>query len=133
MPKAPTIEKLLQNGSAEWNKLRKSGQAPTGQTGATFTQLFSANADLSGLELVGSEWERCDLSKMNFRDTDLTNAYFHGGRLQDCDFRGANLEGCVFEKLKLLRCDFTGAKGLEDLEMDDVDMDRVTGLDGEEA
>jgi hypothetical protein len=53
--------------------------------------------------------------------------------LQDCDFRGANLEGATFEKLKLLRCDFTGAKGLEGLEFDDVDMDRVTGLDGEDA
>ncbi|ADO74335.1 pentapeptide repeat-containing protein [Stigmatella aurantiaca] len=133
MPKAPSIEKLLQSGSAEWNKLRKSGQVSTDHTGATFTQLFSANADLSGLELVGSEWERCDLSKMNFRDADLSNAYFHGGRLQDCDFRGANLEGATFEKLKLLRCDFTGAKGLDDLEMEDVDMDRVQGLDGEEA
>ncbi|MCP3164636.1 pentapeptide repeat-containing protein [Myxococcus qinghaiensis] len=133
MPKAPSIEKLLQNGSAEWNRLRKGGQVPSEHTGATFTQLFSANADLSGLGLVGSEWERCDLSKINFRDTDLSNAYFHGGRLQDCDFRGANLEGATFEKLKLLRCDFTGAKGLEELEMDDVDMDRVVGLDGEEA
>jgi len=133
MPKAPSIEKLLQNGSAEWNKLRKAGQVPTDHTGATFTQLFSANADLSGLGLVGSEWERCDLSKINFRDTDLSNAYFHGGRLQDCDFRGANLEGATFEKLKLLRCDFTGAKGLEEVEMEDVDMDRVVGLDGQEA
>ncbi|MBJ6759514.1 pentapeptide repeat-containing protein [Corallococcus sp. M34] len=133
MPKAPSIEKLLQNGSAEWNRLRKAGQVPTDHTGATFTQLFSANTDLSGLGLIGSEWERCDLSKVNFRDSDLSNAYFHGGRLQDCDFRGANLEGCTFEKLKLLRCDFTGAKGLEDIEMDDVDMDRVVGLDGEEA
>ncbi|NVJ22179.1 MULTISPECIES: pentapeptide repeat-containing protein [Myxococcus] len=133
MPKALSIEKLLQNGSAEWNRLRKAGQVPSEHTGATFTQLFSANADLSGLGLVGSEWERCDLSKINFRDTDLSNAYFHGGRLQDCDFRGANLEGATFEKLKLLRCDFTGAKGLDDVEMDDVDMDRVVGLDGEEA
>ncbi|MBM7113987.1 pentapeptide repeat-containing protein [Archangium primigenium] len=133
MPKAPTIEQLLQNGSADWNRLRKAGKVPTEHTGATFSQLFSANADLSGLELVGSEWERCDLSKMNFRDSDLSNAYFHGGRLQDCDFRGANLEGATFEKLKLLRCDFTGARGLDDMEMDDVDMDRVVGLDGEEA
>jgi hypothetical protein len=133
MPKAPTIEKLLQNGSAEWNKLRKAGQAPLEHTGATFAQLFSANADLSGLGLVGSEWERCDLSKVNFRGTDLSNAYFHGGRLQDCDFRGANLEGATFERLKLLRCDFTGAQGLDALEMDEVDMDRVVGLDGEEA
>jgi hypothetical protein len=133
MPKAHSIEKLLQNGSAEWNKLRKAGQVATDHTGATFTQLFSANTDLSGLGLVGSEWERCDLSKINFRDTDLSNAYFHGGRLQDCDFRGANLEGATFEKLKLLRCDFTGAKGLDELEMEDVDMDRVVGLDGEEA
>ena len=111
MPKAPTIEQLLQNGSAEWNRLRKAGKVPTEHTGATFAQLFSANADLSGLGLVGSEWERCDLSKVNFRDTDLSNAYFHGGRLQDCDFRGANLEGATFEKLKLLRCDFTGRQG----------------------
>ena len=133
MPKAPSIEKLLQSGSAEWNRLRKAGQVASDHTGATFTQLFSANTDLSGLGLVGSEWERCDLSKINFRDADLSNAYFHGGRLQDCDFRGANLEGATFEKLKLLRCDFTGAKGLEDMEMDDVDMDRVVGLDGEEA
>ena len=133
MPKAPTIETLLQNGCAEWNKLRKAGKAPLDHTGATFAQLFSANADLSGLGLVGTEWEKCDLSKVNFRDTDLSNAYFHGGRLQDCDFRGANLEGATFERLKLLRCDFTGAQGLDALELDDVDMDRVVGLDGEEA
>lgn len=132
MSKAPTIEQLLRNGSAEWNRLRKSGKVPTEHTGATFTQLFSANADLSGLGLVGSEWERCDLSKVSFRDADLSNAYFHGGRLQDCDFRGANLEGATFEKLKLLRCDFTGARGVEELDLDEVDMDRVVGLGGEE-
>lgn len=133
MPKAPTIETLLKGGSAEWNRLRKAGKVPSEHTGATFAQLFSANADLSGLTLIGSEWEKCDLSKMNFRETDLSNAYFHGGRLQDCDFRNANLSGATFEKLKLLRCDFTGAQGLEELELDDVDMDRVVGLDGEEA
>src|SRR5688572_11587736 len=133
MPKALTIEELLKGGSTQWNKMRKLGNVATDHTGATFAQLFSANADLSGLGLVGTEWDRCDLSKVNFRDTDLSNAYFHGGRLQDCDFRGANLEGATFEKLKLLRCDFTGAKGLDDLEMEDVDMDRVVGLDGEEA
>lgn len=132
MPKALTIEELLKGGSTQWNKLRKAGTVASDHTGATFAQLFSANADLSGLGLVGSEWDRCDLSKVSFRDTDLSNAYFHGGRLQDCDFRGANLEGATFEKLKLLRCDFSGARGLEELELDDVDMDRVVGLDGEE-
>lgn len=133
MAKPPSIETLLKNGSAEWNRARKTGAVGTAHTGATFANLFSANADLSGLDLVGSEWEKCDLSKMNFRDTDLSNSYFHGGRLQDCDFRGANLEGATFEKLKLLRCDFTGATGLEDIEFEDVDMDRVVGLDGQEA
>lgn len=132
MAKALTIETLLKNGSAEWNRLRKAGKVGTDHTGATFAQLFSANADLSGLELIGSEWEKCDLSKVSFRDTDLSNAYFHGGRLQDCDFRGANLDGATFERLKLLRCDFTGAKGLEGLELDEVDMDRVVGLGGED-
>src|SRR5262249_52449249 len=133
MAKAPIIESLLKNGSTEWNKLRKAGKVPSDQTGATFAQLFSANADLSGLELIGSEWEKCDLSKISFRDTDLSNAYFHGGRLQDCDFRGAKLDGATFERLKLLRCDFSGAQGLDSLELDDVDMDRVHALDGEEA
>jgi len=132
MAKAPTIETLLKSGSAEWNKLRKAGKVAIDHTGATFTQLFSANADLSGLGLVGTEWEKCDLSKVSFRESDLSNAYFHGGRLQDCDFRGANLEGCTFERVKLLRCDFTGAQGLDALELDEVDMDRVVGLDGEE-
>jgi hypothetical protein len=133
MAKAQTIESLLQAGSTEWNKLRKSGRVPLDHTGATFAQLFSANADLSGLGLIGTEWDKCDLSKINFRETDLSNAYFHGGRLQDCDFRGANLDGCTFERVKLLRCDFSGAKGLEELELDDVDMDRVVGLGGEDA
>lgn len=133
MAKAPTIEKLLASGSAEWNKSRKLGKVPTDHTGATFAQLFSANADLSALGLVGTEWEKCDLTKVTFKDSDLQNAYFHGGRLQDCDFRGANLEGCTFERMKILRCDFTGAKGLEELEMDEVDLDRVVGLNGEEA
>lgn len=132
MAKAPTIETLLRNGSAEWNKLRKAGKVGLDHTGATFTQLFSANADLSGLGLVGTEWEKCDLSKVSFRESDLSNAYFHGGRMQDCDFRGANLEGATFERVKLLRCDFTGAQGLDAVEMDEVDMDRVVGLDGEE-
>jgi Pentapeptide repeats (9 copies) len=133
MAKAPSIEALLSNGSKEWNNLRRAGKVPIDQTGATFTQLFSANADLSGLMLIGSEWEKCDLSKVSFRETDLSNSYFHGGRLQDCDFRGANLAGATFERVKLLRCDFSGATGIEELELDEVDMDRVVGLNGEEA
>ncbi|MBL8919895.1 MAG: pentapeptide repeat-containing protein [Myxococcaceae bacterium] len=133
MPKQPTIEELLKNGSKQWNQLRRDGKVGTDHTGATFPQLFSANADLSGLTLIGSEWEKCDLSKVTFKETDLSNSYFHGGRLQDCDFRGANLEGATFEKLKLLRCDFSGAKGLDEVEFDDCDMDRVVGLDGEMA
>lgn len=133
MAKQLTIEELLKNGSKQWNQLRKDGKVPLDHTGATFPQLFSANADLSGLTLIGTEWEKCDLSKVSFRDADLSNAYFHGGRLQDCDFRGANLEGATFERLKLLRCDFTGAKGLDGFELDDVDMDRVVGIDGEDA
>lgn len=133
MRKADNIETLLQSGSAEWNRLRRAGKVPLEHTGATFAQLFSANADLSGLSLVGTEWEGCDLSKVNFREADLSNAYFHGGRLQDCDFRGANLEGATFERLKLLRCDFSGAHGLDALELDGVEMDRVQGINGEDA
>src|SRR4051812_41568390 len=77
MAKVPTIETLLKNGSTEWNKLRKAGKVASDHTGATFAQLFSANADLSGFALIGTEWEKCDLSKINFRESDLSNAYFH--------------------------------------------------------
>jgi hypothetical protein len=133
MRKRQTMEELLKEGSKQWNQMRREELIAKDHTGATLKELFSANTDFSFLTLIGSEWEKCDLSKVSFKETDLANAYFHGGRLQDCDFRGANLEGATFEKLKLLRCDFTGATGLEELELDDVDMDRVTGLDGEEA
>ncbi len=133
MAKQLSIEELLKNGSKQWNQLKRDGKVGTDHTGATFAQLFSANADFSGITLVGSEWEKCDLSKVNFRDADLSNAYFHGGRIQETDFRGANLEGATFERMKLLRCDFTGCKGLDSIELDDCDTDRVTGLDGEDA
>jgi hypothetical protein len=133
MAKTPSIEDLLKSGSKQWNNLRKEGKVGTDHTGATFPQLYSANADLSGLQLIGTEWEKCDLSKVTFKDSDLSNSYFHGGRLQDCDFRGANMDGVTFERMKLLRCDFTGATGLESIEFDEVDMDRVVGLDGEDA
>ena len=56
MAKTQAIEALLKNGSAAWNKLRNEGKVPLEHTGATFKNLFSAGADLSGLILVGSEW-----------------------------------------------------------------------------
>ena len=109
--------------------MRQEGKVAEDYTGATFVQLFSANTNLAKLCLAGSEWEACDLSNVSFRDADLSNAYFHGGRLQDCDFRHAELGGATFERLKLVRCNFTGAKGMRALELMDVDMDRVIGLD----
>jgi len=126
------IEVLLRNGSKAWNQMRQEGKLDKDYTGATFVQLFSANTNLARLCLAGSEWEACDLSNVSFRNADLSNAYFHGGRLQDCDFRQAELGGATFERLKLIRCNFTGAKGLRALELMDVDMDRVTGLDAPE-
>jgi len=123
------IEVLLKNGSKLWNQMRQEGKVADDYTGATFVQLFSANTNLAKLCLAGSEWETCDLSNVSFKNADLSNAYFHGGRLQDCDFRHAELAGATFEKLKLVRCNFSGAKGLNTLELLGVDMDRVTGLE----
>ncbi|MCL2625688.1 MAG: pentapeptide repeat-containing protein [Cystobacterineae bacterium] len=128
-PTSQRIESLLKNGSKKWNQLRQEGKIAEDYTGATFVQLFSANANLAELCLAGSEWEACDLSRVSFRNTDLSNAYFHGGRLQDCDFRNAQLDGATFENLKLVRCNFSGAKGLKALELLAVDMDAVVGLE----
>jgi hypothetical protein len=69
------------------------------------------------------------LSKIDFRNANLSNAYFHGGRLDDCDFTGANVDGASFEKIRLTRCDFTGIEGREELQQTDVDERDCTGLD----
>ncbi|HVH45557.1 MAG TPA: pentapeptide repeat-containing protein [Labilithrix sp.] len=132
MATTPSLGELLKLGSAALNKLRAEGKLPLDFTGATLTRVFCANANLSALELTGSEWERCELSKVVFRDADLSNAYFHGGRLDDCDFTGANLEGATFEKVRLGRCDFTGARGLDEVELNDVTMHDVIGLEEED-
>ena len=71
MGKQVSIEELLKSGSKQWNQLRKDNKVPLDHTGATFPQLFSANADLSGLTLIGTEWEKCDLSKVSFKEADL--------------------------------------------------------------
>ncbi len=124
----PSLGALLNLGSAELNKLRLEDKLSRDFTGATLVRVFCANANLEGLELTGSEWERCELSKVVFRNADLSNAYFHGGQLEDCDFTGSNLEGASFEKVKLARCDFTDARGLKELELTDVILRDVVGL-----
>jgi uncharacterized protein YjbI with pentapeptide repeats len=127
-----SLSKLLKRGSADWNKQRKAGTVSLDQTGATLSSIFCANADLSGMQLVGSEWDSCELRKIDFRGTDLSNAYFHGGTLHECDFRDANLEGVEFERIKLVRCDFTNARGLDELSATKVILDDVVGLDIDE-
>jgi hypothetical protein len=129
MTSSPSLADLLKRGAGALNKLRQEDALPRDFTGATLVRLFCANANLAGLDLTGSEWDRCELSKIDFKDADLSNAYFHGGRLDDCDFTGATLEGASFEKVRLGRCDFTGAKGLDELELSDVVMHDVVGLD----
>ena len=62
------------------------GRAPTGQNG-----------------LIGA-----DLSRANFRDTDLSRAFLDGAMLIEADLRGANLDGahmtgCVLTMAKLRR------------------------------
>lgn len=129
MAKPPTLDVLLKTGSASWNALRKSGKAPLDHTGATLTQIFCADADLSGLSLVGTEWDRCELNGIDFRNSDLTNAYFHHCRIRDCQFEGCNVEGASFEKLKMVRCSFVGATNVDSVELEDADLDDVEGLE----
>jgi hypothetical protein len=129
MAATPSLADLLKLGSKGLNELRKAGKLADDFTGASLVRLFCANANLEGLTLTGTEWERCELSKVAFKGADLSNAYFHGGRVDDCDFTGANLEGATFEKIRLGRCDFTGATGLDELELTDVEMNDVIGLD----
>jgi Pentapeptide repeats (8 copies) len=132
MSKATSLDALLKRGSSEFAKLRESGALPTDFTGATLVRLFCANANLSGLDLTGTEWEKCELSKVDFRNADLSNAYFHGGKLEDCDFTGANVDGATFEKIKLTRCDFTEVLGRDELQQSDVIARDVIGLDDDD-
>lgn len=116
--KAPAIDKLLAKGSDSFNALRAAGGLAVDHTGATFTRLYFANADLSRLGLVGTEWEDCNVGGVSFDGADLSNAYVHGGRFERCTFRGANLAGATFEDVELVDCDFTGALGLDTLELE---------------
>ena len=129
MSRSPTLDVILRSGSAAWNALRKSGTAPLDHTGATMTQLFCADADLSGVSLVGTELDNCELNGIDFRNADLTNAYFHHCRIRDCRFEAAKLANASFEKLRLVRCSFVGAEGLDSLELEEADMDDVEGLE----
>ena len=113
MAKAPSIEDLLKRGSKEWNTLKSKGAVPMDHTGATFAQLFSANADLSGVTLIGTEWEKCDLSKVSFKDADLKDAINKGKTVQKDgkelkmpgtpEIAGEQLDGLVMFVRKLVK------------------------------
>ncbi|MEW5740013.1 MAG: pentapeptide repeat-containing protein [Myxococcota bacterium] len=126
----PSIEQLLAKGARAFSAARAAGRLPVDHTGATFTRLFFARADLSKLVLVGSEWEDCHLGAVDFSGADLSNAYVHGGRFERCSFRGANLTGATFEAVDLVGCDFTDALGLDALEYADARLEDVRGLVG---
>ncbi|GMU59901.1 MAG: hypothetical protein AMXMBFR34_16640 [Myxococcaceae bacterium] len=126
----PSIDKLLAQGAKAFTAARAAGHLPVDHTGATFTRLFFAGADLSRLGLVGSEWEDCHLGAVDFTGADLSNAYVHGGRFEGCVFRGALLAGATFEDVDLVDCDFTGAQGLDTLEHHAARLHDVKGLAG---
>ena len=128
MAKTPSIETLLRKGSVIWNAKRFAGDIARDQTGATIESVSISRADLSSLELVGTEWANCELYAANFQESDLSNAYFHGGRLEHCNFQGADLSGATFEDIQLVRCDFSGARGLDAIELEEVEMHEVEGL-----
>jgi uncharacterized protein (TIGR02996 family) len=118
-PMAP-LARLLAAGTASFNALRAKGQVPVDQSAATLSQLFFARADLSKLDLSNAEFDECTVSDVDFRDCDLRGAFLHGGRFERCDFRGAKLEGATFERVEFAECDFSGASGLDALELDEV-------------
>lgn len=125
---AAPLDLLLARGAAGFNEARRRGQVPGDHTGATLTRLFFANADLSGLLLVGSEWEDCTVGGVDFTGADLTNAWVHGGRFERCSFRGAALAGATFEDVDFVDCDFTGATGLDSLEREAARFEATKGL-----
>lgn len=55
------------------------------------------DADLSGSKLKGASMLRANLTKVDFRNSDLANAFFNGAHLIDVHFEAAHLERACFD------------------------------------
>ena len=66
-------------------------------------------ADLSSkVNMFGNnEWNRIDLSGLNFTDIDLTGVNFSGSNLSNCIFHGADISNTNFESALMLEASFS--------------------------
>lgn len=123
-----SLEDALRKGGAELKKLRRSKQLAVAHVGATLVDIKLAGGDLSGLQLIGTEWEGCVFEGTSFVNADLSNCLIHRGVFLGCDFTGTDFSGASIEHALFSRCNFSGVKGWDTVEQDDVELDQVHGL-----
>ncbi len=67
------------------------------------------NADLSGINLQGSDLSYADLRNADLSKANLSNCYFNEANLQEVNLSGANLQGAYFIKAYLIKANLTKA------------------------
>lgn len=99
-------------------------------------QLQEGNFTIAHLK--GANFNGAHLEKANLGGASLTGAYFEDAKLRgailgNADLTGAHLSGADLSKADLTEANLSGVIGLEEVRsLDHADMQRVTGLTGEQ-
>jgi uncharacterized protein YjbI with pentapeptide repeats len=94
MTKQELVELLLAGNVQEFNEFRANNP--------------DIEIDLSGVDFVGFDFY-IDLSQVNFKSTNLSNANLYGALLCDADLEGANLRGANLSETDLEGANFQNA------------------------
>ena len=124
-----------EQGVAEWNRRRESGEAiPLADlSGADLRGADLSGADLSGADLSDADLSGADLSgcrppRGRPHGADLRGADLSGADLSGADLRGADLSGADLSGADLREADLSGAKCSYTI-FGDVDLSEVKGLE----
>lgn len=111
-----TLERRIKAGDpAGFAETVAEMEDPPSVAGATFEKLRLLDFDFSGVDLSNTEWNACNLERIQFGDANLEGAFFERGQLTECTFAGADLSGACFEAVIFARTELRAiiADGLE--------------------
>ena len=113
---------LLDQGAEAWNRWREE-----------FPKL---RPGLTGAKLVGREFGKMDLKKVNLSGADLSGSDFTGSDLGWADLSGADLRWADLSGARLIFADLTGAdlrdaRGLNRRQVGEAITDKATRLPGD--
>ncbi len=93
------LKKIRRTKDLSLNDFAKELYIASIPKGAKYDNELKIIADLSSkINMFGNnEWNRLDLSELNFTNADLSGTNFAGSNLKNCNFKGANITNASFE------------------------------------